>query len=458
MNLDAAVPKSLLVLFICIVSLVLGQVVGSGGLDFQLVVFVAIGLSALLIITSRHYGLQIGAIVWIGMFSLGYRTVPVTSVFRIHPLLLMAVLVSVIAVSQKREFLTSLIKSGGISTPLLVVSAIFWLNGWLQGLIRARAWDSMATEALNVLLLFFVFLIMSAALSDKSYWKTAIGVFYGVGTVIAALGTLEYFVPELGIHLISGFIVGEQTFIAGADGFVRATFAFWGAPNAGFVCLLALPLTISLLSWVQRPDAQLLVIVSGILQIVGIYICGYRSIWFLAGIVLVITVIGRRNIIFSILSVGIVVVVLSIIPDTAQERAVRAFEVLQGIQSDNSMQVRYDRAFRAIEDGLSAPLGVGWGGTGWTHSDFAQIAGNLGLPAGLLFLGGYLLTLFRAWQTLQRSHDRLMLGLLGSFVGVGGLLFSQGIQVLTQLVAPAWFVWALTLIRINQLKANNGKS
>ena len=97
---------------------------------------------------------------------------------------------------------------------------------------------------------------------------------------------------------------------------------------------------------------------------------------------------------------------------------------------------------------ISSPLGNGWSASGWVHSDFLQVGANLGLLGGLIFLGGYLYTLarlFRRVLTEPRSDGRGELGitLLLSYISAGGILATQGVEVLPQLVLPVWFVWVL---------------
>src|SRR5262249_41270272 len=82
-------------------------------------------------------------------------------------------------------------------------------------------------------------------------------------------------------------------------------------------------------------------------------------------------------------------------------------------------------------------------------------AANLGVIAGLIFLGGYLSTLLRLSGRLMpylRSPELgdLGLSLLLSFIGAGGLLAAQGVEVLPQLALPVWFVWALVDVWLRQ--------
>jgi O-antigen ligase len=104
---------------------------------------------------------------------------------------------------------------------------------------------------------------------------------------------------------------------------------------------------------------------------------------------------------------------------------------------------------------IETPFGRGWSSAGWVHSDFLQVAANLGLIAGLIFLGGYIYTLLRFGRRLlpylrEPEQGDLGLSLLLAFVAAGGLLATQGVEVLPQLVLPVWFVWTLVEVWLHQ--------
>ena len=124
---------------------------------------------------------------------------------------------------------------------------------------------------------------------------------------------------------------------------------------------------------------------------------------------------------------------------------------------------RKDRALEAVNTVVESPFGKGWSGAGWVHSDFLQVAANLGLLAGLIFLGGYLHTLLRLVQHMPMwlkgtPQSELGLCLLLSFLGVGSLLALQGVEVLPQMALPVWFAWALVDIWLRQASARREQS
>ncbi|MCE7948225.1 MAG: hypothetical protein DYG88_12435 [Chloroflexi bacterium CFX4] len=425
-------------------SLALGTIIGSRQLNFQLLLVIAFVSLLLIILAAGRRSLALGMVIWVALFVLGYRTIQFTTFFRLHPLVVLIFFLGILFIIQPRlPDIPKLQLSVSIQT-LLFIGLILWVNGWLQGLLRGRRWDLMITEALNFLLLPMVFGMVWIVTRQPTMWKALIRTFFGVGSLISALGTLEYAFPELGRFTIAGLIqIDQLVYTAGVTGFQRATFAFWGAPAAAFICLLTLPMVIPCLRWAKNPLAQAAVLGGFILHLIAIYISGYRSLWLLLGLILAVALLSRRNLIVMTFGALLVALGISLVPEQGQERFVHSVEVLQGTAWDGSIETREQRIVTTLQVAFRFPLGVGWGGTGWSHSDFAQVAGNLGLVAGVAFLGWYLLTLLRVWRMQQQNvTDPLLLGLLCSLLAVGGVLLLQGVQVLPQLALPCWFVWA----------------
>jgi hypothetical protein len=135
------------------------------------------------------------------------------------------------------------------------------------------------------------------------------------------------------------------------------------------------------------------------------------------------------------------------IPNTTQ-RAMTGIAALRGRPIDHSAQDRKDRALGALDEAIESPFGSGWSSAGWVHSDFLQVAVNLGILPALIFLAGYLMTLQKLFSKTRLclrigENGDFALALLLAFVAVGEHLAVQGVQVLPQMVLPVWFVWAL---------------
>jgi len=403
------------------------------------------------IVFSGEWGIQFGFVMWVLTLALGYRTVRWTSDLHIHPaeILLWVLLCSTCAQRQ-------LIANSRLSLPLWIWLLVpFWVLAWWPLILGDAHWDRMLNEFRNFLLLIPLTIVATVVLQRRQNWRWLLLAFFGASTWIAALGILEFWFSG-----IAGFF---PAFMSGTtsgtiEGFERASFSFWGGPMATFVCALALPIAIVALRWWQATWQRFLIITSAIAQGIAIYIGGYRGIWLFVLIeILFACLLSLKR---QRLSIAAVCLVLSVagyqfVPETGQVRALSGIQALQGQPTDSSAKDRINRAQNAFEQMLAAPLGNGWSASGWVHSDFIQVGANLGLLGGLIFLGGYLYTLGRMFrrvvlQPRRDGHEDLGVALFISYISVGGILATQGVEVLPQLVLPVWFIWILVEVWLSQ--------
>ncbi|HLN98956.1 MAG TPA: hypothetical protein VK208_10890 [Pyrinomonadaceae bacterium] len=415
---------------------------------------IIVGLGAAIvgiIVFGRERGIRFGLVLWVLTLALGYRTIQWTENLRIHPSEILVWLLFV-CVCVQRQFHSAT----RFSLPWwLWLMAPFWVLGWWPLIVGDAPWDKMFNEFRDFLLLIPLMITASAVLEKQSYWRYLLVAFFAASSWIALMGVTEYWFPGVE-RIFPAFIHAAKPELT-AEGFVRAQFSFWGGAQATFICVLALPGAIFLASWWRGWMPRLAIVLASVVQIMAIYIGGYRSIW----LVLLIQV--AAAFIFRVKKYGVVVAVLvflvaiggyQFIPNT-NERVITGISALQGNPIDHSAQDRKERALDALDDAIESPFGNGWSSAGWVHSDFLQVAANLGILAGLIFLGGYLFTLTRmarqmpVWLEVSARGD-LGLSLLLSFVGAGGLLAMQGVQVLPQMALPVWFVWALVDIWLRQ--------
>lgn len=435
-------------------SLVLGIASGAGYLSFRVLLVILFSGVALIVLAAGEKGFEVGMLIWVLLFALGYRTVQISTYFRLHPLIMLIYLLGVLYLLQSRL-------SAERSAPnlafqmILFIGLFFWVNGWLQGLLRGRRWDLMITEALNFLAIVPIFALVRHTANKPVVLRRMLQFFYSVGVFIAATGIFEYFFSDVARRALAGISRTDSiVFVAGVTGFERAGFVTWGSPAAAFICMLALPMALPCLAWAKGALGRIFVIAGAISLLIAIYISGYRSLWMLTGILVAVALLSRRNLIIMVLGAAVAAFAISLIPEAGQERLTHAIEVIQGISYDNSILTREERFNNAVATGLTYPLGVGWGGTGWVHSDLAQVTGNLGVAAGILFALWYVYTLSGIWRLQQKYlTDPAALALLCSFIGVGGLLLLQGVQVLPQLIMPCWFIWAVVYAYTKQVKA-----
>lgn len=416
----------------------------------ELIVAVAACMGGVIVFGGAR-GVRFGLVLWTLMLALGYRSVRYTPDLTIHPAEILLWLLF-FCIFAHRE----LIAFTQITLPFWLWALIpFCVLAWWPLIVGDAPWDKMLNEFRAFLLLIPLLLVGAAVLKQREYWRYLLLAFFAASSWIALMGVIEYWFPEV-TELFPAFM-SQPGPAATADGFMRASFSFWGGAPATFVCVLALPCAIALASWWRNSLPRIAIMVASVFQLVAIYIGGYRSIWFIVVVQVVIACLLRLRKGGAALALVCVIVAVGgyqFIPKTS-ERALSGLAVLKGQPIDNSAYKRLDRAMDAVDQIFAAPLGSGWSSAGWVHSDFLQVAVNLGIIAALVFLGGYLYTLLRLGRRLipyLRSGEQGDLGfsLLLSFVAAGGLLAMEGVEVLPQLVLPVWFVWTLVEVWLQQ--------
>jgi hypothetical protein len=312
----------------------------------------------------------------------------------------------------------------------------------------------MFNEFRNFLLLVPLFIVTEMVLANRTNWRHVVLAFYCVGTWIAGMGLLEYMFPAMNT-VFSSFITQPEADNT-PEGFARAAFSFWGSSAATFILVLTAPVATVMWRWFSRSWQRVLTILAFAIQVIGIYIGGYRSMWMVIAIELLVFGILRRKPVVAAVSFVLPLVGTWLLPTQAQERALSGVFLLTGSpqDTDSSGIKRWGRITGAFSDTLNDPLGHGWAAAGWVHNDFVQVAANLGVLAGLLFAGAFLFTLCRILRRVLSSsvsdHHHLGLALLLSFIGAGAVLGLEGVEVLTQLVLPVWFVWVLVEVWLRQ--------
>jgi hypothetical protein len=418
---------------------------GASQLDYRAIIVVLTALGVLLPFVASKRGIHWAFLVWIGLFFLGFRTLSITGQLRLHPLVvvMLAIFVSVLARSVRSG------RPWSWSLPWwLLVFPIFWAWGVVRGVGHVPL-DVIVAHASNFIMLFPLWVVAGYVLRAPSDWRQAIAAFFTVGTAIAALGALEYFVPAISVvfpRYMNPKTIRDAVSVSNELCFFeRASFSFWGNPAAAFVCVLALPLAVPLWEWNTRWLGRLTIAASVGLAVVAIYISGYRSLWVLLGGTAMVMVVLRRKRTEILITAVVLVVVGLAMPRAGQCRLESVGHMVLGSPTDTSSQKRLARSETSFEQILAHPLGQGWGKSGWVHSDVLQLGADLGVAAGGLFVLGYAATLAALWK--RQARDPLALGLVGSFVVLGGLLLTQAVYVLPQLIMPGWLVWAMADLR-----------
>jgi hypothetical protein len=430
-----------LALAVAVISAIYGI---QNGFSYREIIVGLSGLITAVIVLGGERGIGLGLVLWVLTLALGYRTFEVTKSLRILPAELLLWLLLVCVIVQRHSFQKAL------TFPWwLWLFVPFWALGWWPLIVGDAPWDEMLNEFRSFLLFIPLLIIVTMVLDNQKYWRWLLLAFFGASSWIAFLGVVEYWYPGIN-NLFPAFIRAAKPGVT-SEGFVRAAFSFWGGPQATFICVLALPFSFVIMTWWPRWHLRAIVLLASGFQILAIYVGGYRSLWALLVIQIIIACVLRlRRHGFAIAALCVVVAAgaYQFVPNTS-ERAMTGFAALSLQPIDHSAQTRKDRALGAFDEALSSPLGQGWSRAGWVHSDFLQVAVNLGIMPALIFLVGYLVTLQRLLTKARsclrrREQGDWALSILLAFIAVGAHLAMQGVQVLPQLMLPVWFVWAVS--------------
>ena len=433
-----------------------GWYVAFRGVSFKEPIALLVAAFGLAAVLAGGRGIRVGFVCWVLTFAIGYRTIQLSYALLIHPSEVLLWVLALLALVQYIIFRRGSMKFWLPGWLWLLMP--FWAWGWLTGWQAGNLWDSMLAELRDFMLFIPLFIVAEAVLAERRYWRALLVAFFCTSASIAGMGVLEYYFP--GVRgLLPGFL-SSQGAIVSADGFLRASFSFWGTPAATFICALALPLAIVLWEWYPARRLRLLLLGMLGLQLLAIYIGGYRSIWYIAAVELALFFILRYGLLPGALALLPLLAGVQFLPQITQQRALSTLLFFQGQSTESSLVKRYDRASNALELALRQPWGVGWAGSGWPHNDFLQVAANLGLLAGLVFFGGYLAALVRLGRRVWRMPHQgeafaLGFALLLAFIAAGGLLAMEGVQVLPQLALPVWLVWVLVEVWLRQAPAED---
>jgi len=420
------------------------------GISYQEVIVTVMLLAACWAFAAGNRGLKLGLIFFVLTFGLGYRTMEVTPSLRIHPSEL--VLWGLLALPMLQR------SSLKLWLPFWLILFIpFWLWGWWPLVAGDVKWESMLSEFKNFIILIPLYFVAGSVLVEKSGWRSVLLAFYLVGAWIAAMGILEYVYPE--IKTLFPNFVSLPSPLETDEGFQRARFSFWGTQDAIYICVLAMPIAAAVWEWWSIWWKRALNLLTVALMLWGVYISGHRNAWLMITLECLGFAVVKKQYLLGIAVLLVFFSIYQVLPDATRARIYSGTELVSGqpISSDTSGQKRWDRASMSLNNTLTHPLGRGWTAAGWVHNDFLQVAENLGVMAGALFLGVYVYTLGRLWRrvrtaSLLREQRALGTTLFLSFACVGVILATDANLVLPQLILPIWFIWVIGEIWLRQTR------
>jgi hypothetical protein len=407
-------------------------------------VLIGMGLFSVLVAGKRR--LQVGIVWAVFLLAFGLRRFFLTNRLEFHPAEILLWFLAALVFLERKPLVSG---SARFRLPLwMIFFILFWPIGWVLAIFSGTALDQVFNQFKPFLVLPLVFWLVWRLLQEANGWRTLLTSLFLTSTLVAVLGLLEYVSPGV-VGRIPGFTGGSSAFV-GVNSFLRARYSFYGAPTATFMMVIAAPLGLALWHWAKTPWNKWFIVGGFLLQAIGVYIGGYRSIWLALGAQVVIFLIlnyGPLLGVFALIPVGFV---YESLPREALIRMASLFSAVEGQPLDSSAVKRIGRVEDALARLMEHPLGTGWASSGWTHNDLLQIGLSVGALGALVFIAGYLWTVFRLVRrlsALRLAKDtagfRFGLGIFLSFIGSGFLYVSQGITWQIFLVLPAWLSWAM---------------
>lgn len=416
----------------------------------ELAILVLVILTALLVLIADERVIKLGFGLWILTFAFGWRTLYLTPNLNIHPSEVLIVLLFFLLFARAAMTHAPL----DISFPLLLaVFMLFAALGVVTALFRGAPVDVIVEEFKPFAVIVPIYYVVKWLIKTREDWERATFLTVLVALYLGGLGLMDYFTPNLS-HALTGNADIPTLYIDldyGAGLFARVGFIFYGNFSAGLVIFTFLAFTIhSLLIDARRswPKTAFLT-VSLLVQISGIYLSGYRGLWYAMGVFLLAFALVRRR---AWLLLGAAFIAVPFLPLDFYNRFQSIFNTTYADSSQYDRLIRLSYAVDLIKQ--SPLLGVGWGGSGYVHSDLAQIAANLGLPALSIFLlwisglGVRVLRLTRRTDWIGGYACALFAAMCGILVN----LSAEGLIVFVQLLIPVWFILAMAYKLIEMAK------
>lgn len=404
----------------------------------ELAILLLVASTVFLVLIANERVVKLGFFLWILTFAFGWRTLYLTPSLNIHPSEVLVALLFLLVFSRAVLHQTRLDFSIPVLIPILMLLSVL---GVVTAYFRGTAIDVIVEEFKPFAELIPIYFVVKWVVKTREEWERAILLTVVVATYIGGLGLMDYFTPDLS-RALAGNTSIPTLYVDldyGAGLFARVGFIFYGNFSAGFVIFTFLGFTIYHLlenpgrNWVKP------VVIAGLLfvQIAGIYLSGYRGLWYaMAVFVAAYALVKRRA--WVLLGAGLLAVPL--LPDDFFNRFQSIFNTTY---ADSSQYERLSRFFGAVDLIKQSPLvGVGWGGSGYVHSDLAEIGANLGLPALAIFLSWIIVLGSRVLQ-ITRGKGWIEGYACASFAAICGalaLFATEGLIVFVQLLIPVWFI------------------
>jgi O-antigen ligase len=429
---------------LAIVAIGMGFAIAHFSLAWRELIIVVLGITGLLAMLVPSEGmLRLGIYVAALGMAFGWRTIAITPNLLIVPseaifwvLFLSLILRHVLLRKPLKLYLPN---------PLLVL-VVLTIPSIIVGIGKGNALDNVVDYSKNLIMLVPTFIVVRNLVDSIGVWKRALVAATIVGLYLGLAATLLVFAPDIGLALLGDL----------GGGFSQAgTFTRVGVPGWGVFASLPMELvwgvTLGLWETATKRSHQMFYALVLTVCTIGVIASGSRGSWLalLAGVVVYAFFHARIS---SSLARGLLVIAfIGVLAATVSlgDIVVRFESAFNPQLIDSSAFDRYERAQNAINQTLDSPIwGQGFGSVPFVHSDYLQIAVDMGIPALVFFLLGIGSVFARLFQ-LQRNRlieeesKTLARSVLIMFAVLAVEFVSGGLVSLPFTISMAWFFWSM---------------
>lgn len=346
----------------------------------QFIITLFAGLLTLILLLSGERSRR--SLLYIGLASiaLGHRGVYLGKVTYFVPLEIIIILLFGILILDKLVVKDRDTKK----IPGLLIFVTLWsLLVAVIALVRGISWDLIFDWTIPLVIGLPTFWVIRHFFTTEDHLSIMLKILLGASTVIAITGLFEYQFPAVA-NTLPGLFMG--TYIPTAQGFLRASFSFWGYPAAAIIVTWGMLIAYNEILNPRRSVPILIYIGLFVICAAAVYVSGQRGSWY--GLIIALIVLGfSKRIKGGIGTAAIFFATASFLPVVFWIRFDTITNYIQnGVVGDSSTASRLARWSWGWENMIHNPiLGVGYGH--WlVHNAFLEIGSTIGVIPAIAFL------------------------------------------------------------------------
>ena len=390
--------KVILCVIAVLVTLLLGAMAGNDRIETQTVIVVFAGFVTLFLLSKggdSHWKLLL---IGVASLAFGHRGVYIGSYTYFIPLQVVVWVLWIVllanGVANSSKFF--------VRVPSLLIFVVGWcLLRAIIAVIVGSNWDIVLSWTSPLIFGVPVFWVVNQLIIGKAKLESILRVILIVSGIMALLGCMQYFYPGFTRHL-PGF--SESPYLFTRDGFVRATFSFWGYPAAATVIAWGVLIALHELGSAKFDRWQLMALLTFFIGIVAVYISGQRSSWISLSVGLVVlSVFSQRRRTMVFMFIPIVGAVFSLDFWRRISTVAQIFGMLPF--SDSSLAEHLSRWQWGVNSLLANPIwGIGYGHL-LVHNAFLEIGSTIGVFPGIAFLLLVFQLIWRVGKVWRKGID-----------------------------------------------------